>query len=95
MTTRLQCCVPFCRRTTKDRHDEWVCGKHWSAVPQRERRRLARAGRWYRKRFGQNAAWTYPAGSPKRIEAVRFDRHWRKCWERCKRAAIEAAGGIG
>lgn len=99
---RIGCCVPFCRSTRGDRNGdplvrgmEWVCSKHWRMVPRRDRARLSRAYRWYSRRFGENASWTYPAGSPNRISAVRYGRHWRRCWERCKRAAIEAAGGIG
>jgi hypothetical protein len=100
---RIGCCVPFCRHTRGQRKgeepiregEEWVCGEHWRRVPRRDRARLTRARRWYRKRFGRNAAHLYPAGSPDRIAAVRYGRHLQGCWERCKRAAIEAAGGIG
>jgi len=97
---RTRCCVPFCRRTRGIRKgetelpSEWVCGEHWSAVPKRERRRLSRAYRWYTKRFGNNAYWSYPPGTPDRIGALRYSRHWQQCWERCKRAAIEMAVGI-
>lgn len=98
---RTACCVPFCRRTRGLRKgetalpSEWVCGEHWRMVPKHNRVRLTRAYRWYRRRFGDNGPHIYPAGSPNRLAAVRYGRHWRRCWERCKRAAIEAAGGVG
>lgn len=93
MTSRSPCLVPFCRRTTKGDH-EWICDKHWPAVPKSWRRHLSLIVRRYRKRFGDNAYWAYPAGSPDRLEAVRLSRLWRKMWERCKRRAIEAAAGV-
>lgn len=42
---RVPCCVPFCRRTiARDRlpseHAEWICGRHWPAVPKHHKRRL-------------------------------------------------------
>lgn len=96
MTDRLACCVPFCRHTRKGdgTFNEWVCGPHWMAVPARLRRRKYRFYRLYRKRFGDAGYWQFPAGSPKRIEAVRIDRLCRKAWERCKAVAIERAAGI-
>lgn len=97
---RISCCVPFCRHTRGLRKgetalpNEWVCGKHWSMVPKKHRARLSRALRWYRRRFGDNGYWTYPPGSKQRISAIRYAKHWSKCWELCKRAAIETAGGL-
>lgn len=34
MTERISCCVPFCRRTTRNdgTFSEWICGKHWRLV---------------------------------------------------------------
>lgn len=34
---RTPCLVPFCRRTSKrqGQDDEWICSKHWQAVPRR------------------------------------------------------------
>jgi hypothetical protein len=82
MTNRLQCCVPFCRRTIKreGRPDfaEWICGKHWRLLPQKRRKvygRVMKAWRRYRSADG----------------VARADR----LWFRLKRQAIEAAGGIG
>ncbi|WP_137136636.1 hypothetical protein [Rhizobium sp. FKY42] len=94
MSERVACCVPFCRRTTKHDCSEWICGPHWMAVPSRLRRRKYRLFRLYKKRFGSNSFWVYPAGSSNRIMAVKLDRLCAKAWDRCKAAAIETAGGI-
>lgn len=49
MTDRLTCLCPGCKRTAARRRfpdaDEWICGKHWPAVPKPMRQRLARARR--------------------------------------------------
>ncbi len=39
---RLQCCVPFCRRTTGDPRfsGEWLCSKHWPLTSRAWRRRF-------------------------------------------------------
>ncbi len=94
MTDRLSCCVPFCGRTTKPDCSEWICGPHWMAVSPRLRRRKYRLFRVYKRRFGNNGFWAYPAGSPDRLQAVKLDRLCSKAWERCKQAAIETAVGI-
>lgn len=87
MTDRIHCCVPFCRRTTAARllppgHTEWMCSEHWRVVPSRLKRRRAKLHR--------KLAKSYIAITALRIEAL-DDR----VWAACKRAAIEAAGGIG
>ena len=51
MADRLPCCVPFCRRTTKDNRgfNEWLCSKHYGLVDQKLkalRRRALRRGRY-------------------------------------------------
>lgn len=96
MTDRLPCCVPFCRRTFKNDEGfvEMICGKHWRMASQVKRRRRTRLFRAYRKRFGDNDYWNYPAGSPQRIAAVRLHRLCQKAWQSCKRDAIERAAGI-
>lgn len=96
MSDRLSCCVPFCRRTFKndEGHEETICGKHWRLSDQHLRRRRTKMERRYRKRFGKNGYWEYPAGSPARIEAVRLWNIIDRLWERCKRQAIERAAGI-
>lgn len=96
---RIPCVVPFCRRTadaTKFGADcEIICGKHWRMAPATWRRRKSKLHRMYRQRFGDRGYWEFPAGSPKRIGAVKLDRLCRASWDQCKRAAIEAAAGIG
>jgi hypothetical protein len=94
MSDRLGCCVPFCRRTTKRDCSEWVCGPHWAAVPTLLKKRKYKLFRLYKRRFGTNGYWAYPAGSPNRLLAVRLERLCEKAWKRCKRAAIETAAGI-
>lgn len=94
---RIPCVVPFCRRTAdaaKFEGCEIICGKHWRMASGTLRRRHSRLIRRYRRRFGNRPYLEYPAGSPLRIEAVRLDSICQKAWERCKRAAIEAAAGI-
>lgn len=74
MTARLACLVPGCRCTTAvtpmiERHGpmaEWICAKHWRAVPQFERRHLAKARRYLRRRYSQTIA---------RVA----DRAWQRC----------------
>lgn len=96
MCDRIPCEVPFCRRTARpDRVGTvWICGQHWGLVPKRYRMALSRAGRRYRKRFGDNPFWKYPGGSPLRLEAVRRVRIWERLWARCRKVAIERAVGI-
>ncbi len=102
MTLRLACIVPGCKHTRGQRKgetpieegEEWVCGDHWRAVPSYLRRRKARFARLYRKRFGDDPFWQFPAGSPKRIEAVRIKNLRARSWEQCKREAIERGLGI-
>ena len=99
MTYRICCCIPFCRRTRKpwegmNETSEWICGKHWPLVSKTLRRRDSLFLRRYKKRFGTNSFWCYPAGSPDRIEAARLARLCEMSWERCKKQAIERAAGI-
>jgi hypothetical protein len=47
---RLPCCVPFCRRTTRNDRGwaEWLCPRHWRLVDaeiKALRRRVRRKGR--------------------------------------------------
>jgi len=96
MTARIRCCVPFCRRTFKaDGATEVICGKHWRAVPAEVRQAKYYAYRSYKRRFGDNGWWIYPPASQERIECSAAHRRCHDAWERCKRAAIEAASGIG
>ncbi|RWB32138.1 MAG: hypothetical protein EOQ42_33510 [Mesorhizobium sp.] len=91
---RVHCVVPFCRRTRKPGCSEWICGPHWLGISVHLRRRKSRLDRRYRRLFGNNGFWTYPPGSPPRLQAVKLDRLCDLAWDRCKRAAIERAAGI-
>lgn len=93
---RVHCCVPHCKRSYKndDAHVETLCGKHWRLASPILRKRAARLFRAYRKRFGNNHFSAYPAGSARRLEAVRLHNLCFQMWERCKKQAIERAMGI-
>lgn len=80
---RIQCCIPFCRRTRGGRKgdplrdgSEWICGEHWRLVPRRQRQAYGRYAREWR-RFG---AWE-PAAA--------------RLWRWIKRRATERAMGVG
>jgi hypothetical protein len=52
LTARLNCLVPFCRRSRGDRkndpvdrYDEYLCGDHWRLVDRRLRRLYRKARR--------------------------------------------------
>lgn len=93
---RVACVVPFCRRTAKRTHadQEVICGKHWRQVPEARRRAYSRLLRAYRRRFGSNAFWTYPPGSPLRLECLALARRCDVIWTAIKKAAIERAAGL-
>lgn len=95
MSERLNCCIPFCRRTTRndEGYSEWVCGKHWQAVPKTMRRIYIRARRVVDRRYRWDY-WAEPAGSEARIGGHRAVQRTLRLWRRCKRAAIERAGGL-
>lgn len=97
--TRIQCCVPFCKRTVerKQPHDteqEAICGLHMRPV-----------SRWLKRLHRETVIRTltilnrYPepnnAPIEEATEAVRLITLEEKLWRRMKRKAIEAAGGIG
>jgi hypothetical protein len=48
-----QCCVPFCRHTTRRPFNEWVCGPHWRLVDKRVRSLCGRV-----KRKANRIGWT-------------------------------------
>jgi hypothetical protein len=78
VSDRLQCCVPFCRRTTaRSDFEQWICGDHWRLVGQTKRRVYGRYLRRWR-RYGPSAYG--PAAS--------------RIWRALVREAIEAAGGL-
>ncbi|GLK85698.1 hypothetical protein [Ancylobacter defluvii] len=101
---RLACCVPFCRRTRGVRKgetglpSEWICGPHWAGVPRALKRRKSLNFRFIRREMRRQPLasqwWRLPPGSAERIKAIGMWRVAGAIWDRCKRAAIEAAGGI-
>lgn len=95
---RIPCEVPFCRRTADAaKYPEGtriICGKHWRTAPVTWRARWGRLRKRYRRKFGAEEPWKFKAGSPERIEAVRLKRLIHELWLRCRKAAIEASGGI-
>lgn len=100
---RIGCCVPFCRRTIGAAklapNSEWVCGKHWPLVPKRLKRHKRLIAKLIHREMHKhplfNEYWKMPPGSRARIRAYHLWTIDAAVWERCKRAAIEAAGGIG
>lgn len=46
---RTPCCIPFCRRSTAETYDEWICGKHWPMTSKRLRAIYHKRKRRYRK----------------------------------------------
>lgn len=80
---RVRCAVPGCHRTHapfEDGSSEWICGKHWDAIPKTYRRVHYR----FRRRF--------KAG---RLSSNSIRLWNERIWERLKRVAIERAAGIG
>jgi hypothetical protein len=63
---RITCAVPGCRRSHHNREGfaEWICAKHWAAVPKRMRSRHS----LYKRRGKKVAAWQLVA-----------DRMWIRC----------------
>lgn len=85
--SRLQCIVPFCRRTARADHFPpgytIICQKHWRLVPQPLKREHRRWERMARKAISRGLC------TP-RIHTRAFS-----AWSACKAAAIEAAMGVG
>jgi len=115
MTARIPCCVPFCRRTTRNdgSFTEWICAKHWRLVGRKAKLIKRRAEAAYKTADIECQAIDAEAVADAKAKGIhgidrefldRFsaasDRRFRKAkqsnraWERCKRAAIEAAGGL-
>ena len=54
MTDRIPCLCPGCRRTRKaGTFDEWICARHWAAVPRAMRGRYS----LYKRRARRDARW--------------------------------------
>ena len=85
MKRRLNCCVPFCRRTTaRTDFAEWICGDHWHLLPLRARRVYGRYVRRWRRYS--------PVAGEGDITGL-LAKH--RIWQWLKRRAIERATGIG
>ena len=102
MTERIKCVVPHCRRTaSKERFptaEEIICGKHWRMIPREVRDVRAKLKRRSRK-ISRLMLRRKLREKPKiDVQLHSIDclihRRWVKNWEACKRAAVEAAGGI-
>lgn len=94
---RVQCCVPFCRRTTGQPFAEWICHVHWPMVPRslKARYRLAkRIARRSRDRFGRQIREQEGYFEPQWVRVQAARRLSGLIWDRCKRHAIEAAAGL-
>lgn len=80
MTKRLQCCVPYCERSTGRFPDssEWICAEHWRLAPKRLKRVLFRARRHLKA--GRDEVHN------RRVNAL--------AWRLIRKAVIEAALGI-
>lgn len=75
---RLSCCVPFCRRTIARSRlpagaAEWICGKHWPAVPRHLKRRKRQIER-IAKRTGRPTACRLAGLIWQRCKAVAIER---------------------
>ncbi|MEW9304496.1 hypothetical protein [Labrys neptuniae] len=103
--TRITCLVPFCRCTlvpSDPKHTEGICQKHWRLMPRAVKARRRQALRRVAK---LKRMWDGNRRGQERIEST--GRYLKYCaaltrayqqsydaWDRCKAAAIEAAGGI-
>ena len=96
MSTRIPCCVPFCRRRTRRPEAlgdgwEWICPTHWRAIPLVRRRAYGRLQR----------VWYGPDGHGMTLAAIRAHPRYGsravhrvavgRLWARLKRMAIERA----
>lgn len=79
---RTRCCVPGCKRTSTRFPDEWICGRHWSLVPKKMKKVLARIHRKCRRYPHMNRT------------VQRLMRAEERIWQRIRRAAIESAHGV-
>jgi hypothetical protein len=89
MTTRIFCCVPFCRRSRpgNEAKEEWICPRHFQPVD----RRLHRLYNAAHSRATKVEAMPGPEDAPEKVRAYRLVT-W--LWHRCRRQAIERAAGI-
>ncbi len=105
-TIRLRCCVPHCKHTRGPRKGdteplreggEWICGKHWMALPKQTRRVRYRVERQVEKAVAAEPLvrewWRLPKGEA-RIAALNLWRRYDRIWQACKKQAIEIGMGI-
>lgn len=72
VTARIKCLCPGCRRTTPaGRFPEWICQRHWSALPKDQRRAYSRAKR--RGKDGKALARLWRLLSRRAVEASFLD----------------------
>jgi len=95
---RIPCCVPYCRRSTKEGLSDWVCGKHWAGVSRAMKAKYTAEKRQARKIIARKPLyrewWKYPSGSSDRLAAVAMWRRLDAIWDQCRAEAIERAMGI-
>ena len=93
MAERVSCLCPGCRRTISYRelsgrgHNEFICARHWSAVPRELRKRLAKVRRLIR-RADRQAKPDHVTSVLRRVE----ERRWQECRTR---AVEEVFLGVG
>lgn len=98
MGERTRCCVPFCRRSTKEKYNEWICGPHWRTIQPHIKQAWHRTKRRMRKVLRRKPQyreyWKMPPGSRDRLRAVDMWARVDQAWKACKHDAIEGAAGI-
>lgn len=103
---RLRCCVPFCQHTRGERKgdktpiregQEWICAKHWMALPKALRRVRYRLDRQFDKAMAAEPhfrEWWKIEDEERRIKAILLWNRYKRCWRQCKKLAIERGMGI-
>lgn len=106
MTVRLTCCVPFCTHTRGARKGDktkltegadWICAKHWMALPKSMRRVDSRIRRQLDRAIAADPLvrqwWNMPKGEA-RVQALLLWRRYDRIWAMCKKRATENGLGI-
>lgn len=91
---RIPCCVPFCRRTSKDDGidgQEVICGKHYRAANKTLRRRYAKLRRRVEAAMDRSPE---SCSAQERTNTIQAYCRLEVMWGEIKRQAIEAAVGI-
>lgn len=86
---KTRCSIMGCRHETSRPIEgaEWICARHWSALPKRQKRAFTRLVRRWRRMTASVAAFD-PVEYDRLI--VRLDR----LWEWLKRRAFEIDAGL-